>query len=347
MGGHVERCGRCGFERPAYNSCRNRHCPKCQARKRAAWLDARSRDLLPVETFHVVFTLPEEISAIGLQNKREIYSLLFRAVAETLQQVAADPRHLGAEIGFLAVLHTWGQNLRHHPHVHCVIPGGGLSRDGTRWIPCRRGFFLPVRVLSKVFRGKFLDLLGETFRQGRLRFQGELASLERPERFLRVLRDVRRKPWVVYAKRPFAGPEAVLKYLARYTHRVAISNQRLVSLAHGEVTFRWKDYRMGRRMRVMTLDAVEFIRRFLQHTLPKAFVRIRHFGFLSNRCRHKKIALCRRLLGVTRPVRPLAENQGEATPPRCPACGRGTMHRVRPLPRAAAPTLQPVPADTS
>ena len=298
LGGHVEECDRCGHQQIAYNSCRNRHCPKCQATAAAQWLEAREAELLPVEYFHVVFTLPAALGPIALQNPRVVYGLLFRAAAETLQQIAADPKHLGAEIGFLAVLHTWGQNLEHHPHVHCVVPGGGLSPDGSRWVACRPGFFLPVRVLSRVFRGKFLALLRAAFDQGKLSFHGKLGALADAGEFRRRLAASAQTEWVVYAKPPFGGPEQVLKYLARYTHRVAISNRRLVALEDGEVTFHWKDYAHGGGQKTMTLKAIEFIRRFLLHVLPSGFVRIRHYGFLANRVCREKLALCRALLGV-------------------------------------------------
>ena len=294
LGGHLERCDNdeCGHERPAYDSCTNRHCPKCQAAARAKWLEARAADLLPVEYFHVVFTVPPAIAEIALQNKKVMYGILMRACAETLKQIAADPKHLGAKIGFLSVLHTWGQNLHHHPHVHCVVPGGGLSLDGERWVSCCPGFFLPVGVLSSVFRGKFLDLTRQAFADGKLQFQGSLAKLEDADAFAAHLKKSYVNNWVVYAKRPFGGPAQVLKYLARYTHRVAISNHRLVSLRNDQVQFRWKNYARGNRQRVMTLDAVEFIRRFLLHVLPNGFVRIRQYGLLANRCRTENLARC-------------------------------------------------------
>ena len=297
LGGHVEECDACGYRRISYNSCRNRHCPKCQAAARAEWLEERATELLPVEYFHVVFTLPQQVGPLALQNKRVIYGLLFRAAAETLLQIAADPQHLGVEIGVLAVLHTWGQNLSHHPHIHCVIPGGGISADNLRWISCREGFFLPVRVLSRLFRGKFIAYLREAFAQDELAFHGELKFLVAADHFDGWLRQLGKQEWVVYAKRPFGGPEQVLKYLARYTHRVAISNERLVALTDGQVTFGWKDYAHGNVQKQMTLSAVEFTRRFLLHVLPRGFVRIRHYGFLANRLRQEKLALCKRLLG--------------------------------------------------
>jgi hypothetical protein len=304
LGGHVEECDRCGHRQIAYNSCRNRHCPKCRATAAADWMEARAAELLPVEYFHVVFTLPAALGPIALQNPRAVYGLLFRAAAETLRRIAADPKHLGAEIGFLAVLHTWGQNLQHHPHVHCVVPGGGISPDGSRWVACRPGFFLPVRVLSRLFRGLFLALLRAAFDRGKLSFHGRIAGLADPGEFRRALAAVSGVEWVVYAKPPFGGPRQVLKYLARYTHRVAISNRRLVALDGDEVTFRWKDYARGGEQRVMKLQAVEFIRRFLLHVLPAGFVRIRHYGFLANR-------VCRAKLEARKPRGPTPREQEE------------------------------------
>lgn len=301
LGGHVEACDSCDHLRIAYNSCGNRHCPKCQSLERARWLEARYADLLPVEYFHVVFTVPEQVAAIALQNKRLVYGILFEATAETLQRIAADPKHLGAEIGFVAVLHTWGQNLLHHPHLHCVVPGGGLSPDGARWIACRRGFFLPVRVLSKLFRRLFVEKLRRAHARGEVLLRGTLEPLADEGAFEAQLAQVRKLPWVVYAKRPFGGPDRVLDYLGRYTHRVAISNNRLVGIDEAKVCFRWKDYRNGNRLGVMSLDAPEFIRRFLLHVLPAGFQRIRHFGLLSNRQHATKFARCRSLLGAGEP----------------------------------------------
>jgi hypothetical protein len=284
LGGHIDRCDQCDYERVSYNSCRNRHCPKCQAAARAMWLEAREADLLPVEYYHVVFTVPPAIAEVALQNKKVMYGILMRASAETLLQIAADPKHLGARIGVLSVLHTWGQNVMHHPHVHCVVAGGGISPEGNRWVSCPPGFFLPVKVLSKVFRGKFLEQTRRAFARGELSFQGPLACLEDPDAFASRLKATYATDWVVYAKPPFGGPTQVLRYLARYTHRVAISNRRLVSLQNGRVKFRWKDYAHGNRCRTMTLEATEFIRRFLLHVLPKGFMRIRSSGLLANPC---------------------------------------------------------------
>lgn len=338
LGGHLERCDNdeCGHERPAYNSCTNRHCPKCQASARAKWLEARAADLLPVEYFHVVFTVPTPIAQISLQNKKVMYGILMQASAETLKQIAADPKHLGAKIGFLSVLHTWGQTLHHHPHVHCVVPGGGLSIDGERWVSCPRGFFLHVDVLSAVFRGKFLDMTRRAFANGELHFQGDLAKLEDADAFAAHLRKSYTTKWVVYCKPPFGGPAQVLKYLARYTHRVAISNHRLLSLRDGKVQFRWKDYAHGNRQRTMTVTAVEFIRRFLLHVLPKGFMRIRQYGLFANRCRDKNLACCRKLINapnadsseITDSITALAFD-GQPT---CPVCEKGTMLRVAILP---------------
>jgi hypothetical protein len=282
LGGHLDRCSRCGHEAISFHSCRNRHCPKCQTNARDKWLAERSKELLPVSYVHVVFTLPHELSWLALQNKKVVYDLLFRTSAATLLEVAADPKHLGAEIGFLSVLHTWGQNLQHHPHIHCVIPSGGLSLDHQRWVRPRYAFFLPVKVLGRVFRGKFVAGLKRAFRQGELSFPGSLQPLAKERAFHAFLRPLFRQDWVVYAKRPFGGPQHVLHYLARYTHRVAISNHRLVSVADGQVTFRWKDYTHGGKHRKMTLTAQEFLRRFMLHVLPRRFVRIRFSGFLES-----------------------------------------------------------------
>jgi hypothetical protein len=335
LGGHTETCAECGLVRCAYNSCRNRHCPKCQGAARAAWLAARQAELLPVPYFHVVFTLPAAAAEIAFQNKETVYAILFRAAAETLQTIAADPKHLGAEIGLVAVLHTWGQTLHHHPHVHCVVPGGGLSLDGTRWVACRPGFFLPVRVLSRLFRRLFLTELKAAFATGQLGFFGALAALAEPAAFARQLNKLRRVEWVVYAKPPFGGPEQVLAYLGRYTHRVAIANSRLVSVTDDHVAFRWKDYRHHGRAKVMTLAADEFIRRFLLHTLPDGFHRIRHYGFLANGHRAAKLALCRRLLNAATIGTPADDAEDKASrrgPGRCPCCG-GMMMLTGILPR--------------
>ena len=325
LGGHVEGCRSCGAIRIAYNSCRNRHCPKCQGQACRDWLAARQEELLPVAYFHVVFTLPAEIAPIVFQNKAVAYSILFAATAETLSTIAADPRHLGAEIGFISVLHSWGQNLNYHPHVHCIVPGGGVSSDRSRWVACRPGFFLPVRVLARLFRRLFLKNLQAACDAGRLGFSGGLADLAEPASFRRLLGSFRRRDWVVYAKPPFGGPQQVLSYLGRYTHRVAIANPRLVAMTDGKVTFRWRDYRHHGKVKLMTLDAPEFIRRFLLHTLPDGFHRIRHYGLLANGHRDAKLTLCRRLLNNIR-QEPASSTDTETVPPsspsgRCPCCG--------------------------
>ena len=357
LGGHVEQCGHCGHRRIWYNSCRNRHCPSCQSLARAAWLERRRADLLPTEYFHVVFTVPPAIAEIAVQNKAVVYGLLFRTVAETLRTIAADPRHLGAEIGFFAVLHTWGQTLVHHPHLHCVIPGGGLASDGSGWVGCRPGFFLPVRVLSRYFRRVLLAALQDALAAGQLRFAGRLQPLSNPKRFAEHLRPARETEWVVYAKR-LAGPEQVLDYLGRYTHRVAIGDQRLCGLHDGSVRFRYTDYRRAgaSRQKVMTLSATEFIRRMLLHVLPPGFHRIRHYGFLANRNRHRKLTACRRLLHASPP--PTAEHAGPATTDyrdryealtgrslrRCPRCHDGNMY---PLDRLVGAGADPATLDSS
>jgi hypothetical protein len=303
LGGHVAACQDCGHIHVAYNSCRNRHCPKCQGAAARDWLAARQAELLPVAYYHVVFTLPAPIADIAYHNKAVVYGLLFKTAAETLLTIAADPRHLGARIGLTAVLHTWGSALTHHPHVHCIVPGGGLSQQGDRWISCRPGFFLPVRVLSRLFRRLFLEKLAAAHQAGRLQFFGALTSLREPSAFAAWLAPLRKIEWVVFAKRPFAGPKAVLAYLSRYTHRVAISNRRLIALDDNGVTFTWKDYRAKGRTRYkrMTLAADEFIRRFLLHVLPAGFHRIRHYGLFANGGRAENLARARQLLGQPHP----------------------------------------------
>jgi hypothetical protein len=363
LGGHKARCDRCGHEKIFYNSCRNRHCPQCQGAARAQWLVDRTSELLDTPYFHVVFTLPDELGPLALQNKEVLYGILFRAASETLLQIANDPKHLGAHIGFLGVLHTWGQRLDHHPHLHFVVPGGGLSPDRARWISGRESFFLPVRVLSRLFRGKFLAYLRDAIKQGRLKFLESLVGLEDEAHRKSFLSSLARTEWVVYSKAPFGGPKQVLKYLARYTHRVAISDQRIVSNSDGKVTFRYKDYRCGNVQRTMTVEATEFIRRFLQHVLPASFHRIRYFGFLANRARTKNIALVRKLL--------CAENADHCeTPPEpqpstqdspatdtnshtkehlCPSCKKGHLvivETIKPLFGANA-AIRPAIANTS
>jgi hypothetical protein len=351
LGGHVLRCERCGTDEVSYNSCRNRHCPKCQSSAAQRWLEARQADLLPVEYYHVVFTLPAPVAEIAYQNKEALYGMLFDAAAETLLTIAADPKHLGGRIGATLVLHTWGSALTHHPHVHGIVPGGGLSPDGSRWIACRPGFFLSVRVLSRLFRRLFMQALQEAHRCGRLQFFGDLAPLAGKQRFAEWLASLRRCEWVVYAKRPFAGPEAVLAYLSRYTHRVAISNSRLVALdERGGVTFRWKDYRAKGRTRhkTMTLEAGEFMRRFLLHVLPGSFHRIRHYGLLANGQRRANLALARQLLAVPPPVDAAADVEAASQAPTfvCRHCGhpmivlqtftRGQSIRAPPTPPVAS-----------
>jgi hypothetical protein len=356
LGGHVERCQDCGHSRIAYNSCRNRHCPKCQGAAAKDWLAARQADLLPVGYFHLVFTLPAEIAPIAYQNKAVVYDLLFRTAAETLLTIAADPRHLGARIGFTAVLHTWGSAMTHHPHIHLIVPGGGISLDGTRWVRCRPGFLLPVRVLSRLFRRLFLTGLADAQAADRLAFFGEIQDLRCRESFLAHLAPLRKKNWFVYAKPPFAGPEAVLAYLARYTHRVAISNSRMINLDERGVTFRYKDYRRnGRaRFRTMTLAPGEFIRRFLLHVLPKGLHRIRHYGLLASATCKTNIMRARKLIAVPASViYPPAEHDdadqsadAAADPrPQCPCCG-GRMIIVEFFERGGTPRAPP-PPDTA
>jgi hypothetical protein len=340
LGGHLQQCDRCGHRVILYNSCRNRHCPKCQAMARARWLQQRQAELLPVPYFHVVFTLPQQVGQLALQNAKQIYTILFRAASQTLLETAAEPRLLGASIGFLAVLHTWGQNLHLHPHLHCVVPGGGISPDGSRWIRCRKSsFFLPVRLLSRRFRKKFLRQLGQAFRYGRLRFSGELRSLADLAVFRTLCEKAARIDWVVHVKPPFGGPQCVLKYLARYTHRVAISNHRLRSLEQGRVAFEWKDYADRGRTKNMTLDAVEFMRRFLLHVLPSGMVRIRQFGFLANRVRTQKLELCRTLLAVCEPAQSLDSNSPDLPHTNaCPVCKTGLLIVIE-LFRAQSPAI--------
>jgi len=335
LGGHVEQCDRCGHRVISYNSCRNRHCPKCQCLDKARWLEKRRAELLPVEYFHVVFTLPECLAPLALQNQKLLYDLLFHAASQTLLRIAADPKRMGAQIGFVAVLHTWGQTLLHHPHLHCLVPGGGLSPDGSRWISARRKFFLPVRVLSRLFRGLFLEGLRRAFEQGKLKFHGTLKDLSQPRVFAESLRKCRHSEWVVYAKPPFGSPEKVLDYLARYSHRVAISNDRLVKLENGTVSFRWKDYRNNNARRIMALQAGEFIRRFLLHILPDSFMRIRYYGFFCNRLRRKSLEQCLQLLSVPPPADrhdPSSDNVSELykrltgqDAMRCPLCHEGRL----------------------
>ncbi len=325
LGGHLDQCTRCGHRAPiSYNSCRDRHCPKCQIAARDRWIAARQRELLPTRYLHVVFTLPHRLAPLVLQNKKVLYGLLFRTSAETLLEVARDPRHLGAEIGFFSVLHTWSQKLNIHPHVHCVVPAGGLSLDHTRWVRSRDNYFLPKEVLREIFRGKFVAALQQAFQNGQLRFEGDLKLLAQPKTFAAWLRPLYRQDWVVYLKPPFGGPAYVLHYLGRYTHRVAISNHRLVSLSDGQVTFRWRDSAHHNEQKLLSLALDEFLCRFLLHILPKGFVRIRNFGFLANRKRATLLPLCFQLLG--REQQPQAEQHASSTADRpdlwrCPKCG--------------------------
>jgi len=342
LGGHVDTCDECGHIRISYNSCRDRHCPKCQSFRREAWLEARFGRLLSVDYFHVVFTLPDGLNALVLRNRDVLYNLLFRSASETLLTIASDPKHLGAQIGFTAILHTWGQRLGLHPHLHCVVTGGGLSEDGLRWIASRKTFFLPVRVLARMFRGKFLRYLADAHKAGRLRFGGKTAPLADTDAFRRFVSALYRKEWIVYAKPPFGGPERVFRYLGRYTHRVAIANSRLVAFEEGRVRFGIKDYADGGRTKVMTLDAAEFIQRFLLHVLPKGFTRIRHFGLFAGRNTLGKLEQARRLLGQRRPqiVKLTWEQRYRALsgrdPMACPACGRHLSRHLLPRDRDLA-----------
>ena len=297
LGGHKDKCDHCGHLEISYNSCRNRHCPKCQTLAKEKWIEARSEDLLPIEYFHVVFTIPSELNLLVSMNRKVMYDLFFRSVSETIIELANDPKHLGAKPGVISILHTWGQNIMDHPHIHCIVTGGGLSSDGNRWVSCRKGFFLPVRVLSALFRGKFLDHLKHCFKSGDLAFPGSISHLKESGTFDTFRKQFYEKKWVVYCKPPFGGPEGVLKYLGRYTHRIAISNNRILNIQDGKVFFRWRDYADGNRLKTMTLQTDEFIRRFLLHVLPDRFVRIRHFGLLANRNRKDNIAACHKMLG--------------------------------------------------
>ena len=352
LGGHLERCDQCGYERNAFNSCRDRHCPKCQCLARAQWIEQRQSELLDVPYFHVVFTVPEEIAAITYQNKEVIYDILFRATAETLKKIAADPKHLGAEIGFFALLHSWGSNLQFHPHLHCVVPGGGLSAHGQRWISCRPDFFLPVRVLSRLFRRLFLEALQHVFDSGKLAFYNAQEPLRDRRAFVQFVDRMKDVEWVVYAKRPFAGPQQVLDYVGRYTHRVAISNNRLLDIENGQVCFEWKDYRAGGQVKTMTLSADEFIRRFLLHVLPDGFQRIRYYGFLGNRYRKQKLEQCRRLLGMpdradptdtaAKDYRDRYEALTGISLHQCPQCRQGCMVMVEIFPRLPCRTASSI-----
>jgi len=366
LGGHVEACDRCGHQRISYNSCRDRHCPKCQGPQRAQWLARRLERLLPVPYFHVVFTLPQQLNALALRNKRLVYKLLFAAASQALLQLARDKAHLGSQLGISAVLHTWGQNLMFHPHLHCVVTGGGLSQDGSRWVEGRSSrFLLPVKALGRLFRGKFLAALQVAHEQGQLEFAGSTAELADPGVWA-VLRDrLYRKDWVVYAKPPFGGPEQVFRYLGRYTHRVAISNNRITDLADGKVTFSYKDYKSDGRHKLMTLDAVEFLRRFLLHVLPRGFVRIRHYGLCASANVNTRLVIAQRLLGADSSPAPPPQAEPEPQEPKpwwelllektgfdvmaCPRCGLGRMHReqIAVMPVPSDPTVSPHTLDSS
>lgn len=335
LGGHVDQCDHCGRLRISYNSCRNRHCPKCQSLERERWLEAREKDLLPTSHFHLVFTLPEGLRPLVLRNQKVVYNLLFKAVSGTLIELAKDSKHLGAEIGFMAILHTWSQTLIDHPHLHCLVTGGGLSLDGKRWVSSRKNFFIPVKVLSSLFRGKFLDGLKKAYQAGELRFVGQIEELKEVAAFRRFLSDLYHQEWVVYCKPPLKNPQKVMDYLGRYTHRVALSNDRLVNVEGNQVTFRWRDSEEGNKIKLLTLDAFEFIRRFLLHVLPDQFVKIRYYGILSHRSRKRKLLWCKKLLGVLTEQEPkeivketweelLARITG-IDPRICPLCGKGKM----------------------
>jgi hypothetical protein len=350
LGGHVEKCNHCDHQRNSYNSCRDRHCPKCQSLARAEWLEKRESELLNVPYFHVVFTLPDQVAAIAYQNKEQVYDIFFRTTSETLQTIAADPKHLGAEIGFFSVLHTWGSALTHHPHIHMIVPGGGFSLDGERWIACRPNFFLSVHVLSRLFRRLVLEKLTSAYHAGKLQFFGRHVSLTNPRSFAAYLAPLRHAEWVVYSKRPFGGPKEVLRYLARYTHRVAISNRRLVALDDKRVTFKWKDYRIEgpERYQLMTLDIHEFIRRFLMHVLPSGFHRIRYYGFLACQSRAKNIARIRALLALPLiPIDAIKAANAKPEEPKapdhpCPCCG-ARMRIIETFLRGQQPNHRPTP----
>lgn len=339
LGGHVDECDECGHISISYNSCRNRHCPKCLASAKERWLEDRMQDLLPVGYFHIVLTIPQELNPLVLRNQEEMYNILFKAGSETLLELGRDIKHLGAEIGFIAILHTWGQNLMDHPHLHCVVPGGGLSLDGERWVPTKRkDFFIHVKPLSALFMGKFLHYTQRAYREGKLKFPGEIIHLRDEIEFTRFTRNLYKKEWVVYCKPPFGGPEQVLEYIGRYTHRVAISNSRIRKIENGVVTFRWKDYKDGNRVKEMSITAEEFIRRFLMHVLPDGFVKIRHYGILSSRNKKTKLKRCRELLGCLEPLTyhkakdtDLLCDLVETAENLCPCCGEGRMRTRRML----------------
>jgi predicted RNA-binding Zn-ribbon protein involved in translation (DUF1610 family) len=345
LGGHLDACSKCGQQAISYNSCRNRHCPKCQAQARQRWLAAREREVLPTHYFHVVFSVPHELNVFAFENPRAFYDLLFKASAAAALEMAANPKRLGAEIGLIAILHTWGQNLLLHPHIHCVVPAGGLSPDHQHWVSSGQRFFLPVKALRRVFRGKFIDGLKRLYRRRKLGYAGPAAVFREPQQFAKLVGRLRRQDWVVYAKPAFGGPLQVLRYLGRYTHRVAISNHRLLAFDGERVTFRWRDYAHGNQLRVMTLDAVEFLRRFFLHILPQGFVRIRHFGFLANCFRTQRLALCRQLLRVAPPEPiPIAPSESASTW-HCPRCGALLIVLTRLTPQELS--LRCAPLDSS
>jgi hypothetical protein len=346
LGGHIDECDECGHVRISYNSCRNRHCPKCQTLAKERWLEDRKKDLLPVGYFHVVFTIPQELNYLSFTNQKELYSILFKAVSETLLELGRDRKYLGAEIGFTSILHTWGQNLMHHPHIHCVVPSGGLSLDGTRWISCKGDFFIPVKVLSRKFRGKFLYYLKKAYYSNKLKFIGDNQDLVNIQVFQCFIDKLYKKEWVVYCKPPFSSAEHVLEYLGRYTHRVAISNNRLIFFENGYVTFKWRDYRDNNKQKFMTVTAEEFIRRFLIHVLPDKFMKIRHYGILSNRNRVTKLKKCKGLVGSVFKVTSTAKLSSVELLFKltgvdlniCPCCTKGKMLRRRKLqPRNFSP----------
>ena len=337
LGGHVDECSHCGTKVISYNSCRNRHCPKCQFLKKEQWIEARAKDLLPITYFHVVFTIPDILNPLVLRNQEVFYNLLFTAVSETLRELSEDPKRLGAEIGFISILHTWGQNLMDHPHIHNIVTGGGLSRDGRKWKSSKKDFFLPVKVMSKLFRGKVIAYLKKLRLENKLVYPGGVSHLASPGAFNALISDLYKKKWVVYCKPPFDGTKGVLEYLGRYTHRIAISNHRIVKMEDDKVSFRWRDYADNNKTKVMTVDADEFIRRFLLHVLPDRFVKIRHYGLLGNRCRGKKLGRCRELLAAAAPdaMEQKAETWQEVLlrltgidVGKCPACGERTMHTI-------------------
>ena len=342
LGGHIDQCDHCGTVRISYNSCRNRHCPKCQCLEKERWLEAREKDLLPTPYFHVVFTLPEGLRPLALRNQKVIYTLLFKAVSETLTELARDSKHLGAEIGFMAILHTWSQTLIDHPHLHCLVSGGGLSLDGKKWICSKKDFFIPVHVLSCLFRGKFLDGLKKDYEAERLKFPGQIEELKEASAFKRLLTNLYCQEWVVYCRPPLKNPEKVMDYLGRYTHRVALSNDRLVKLEDNQVTFRWRDSADNNKIKFLTLEAFEFVRRFLLHVLPNQFVKIRYYGIMSHRSRKTKLSRCKKLLGVLIPEEskkgPKETWQDLLTritgmdPRICPYCGKGKMIQRETLP---------------